>query len=228
MIQSRRNRAMALVIATLLMSLLVGGCIGMPQPGESLPPTTVPGGDEDIRPVAGLGRLRGPWHAEPFVPDPAIVAAADQECRRGGFGRALAPDQRLRVADVRGASRLTIVYASDDSGYAVCELEMLADGGLTQTGGAMSAGGGPAVAIGPDEAIPRGGGGTHGPEGEAWYSVHGELGVGVAQVRARSRGRVAVAAVADGWFSAWWPGSDRDLVIEAFAPDGSKLGEAPW
>jgi hypothetical protein len=160
-----------------------------------------------------------PWSPVPFAIDASLLADAQRACRE------IQPPQGVSLAavDARGGSRLLLVYASPTS-EAECSLKVTPDGHAVADGGSTT--------IGSEFRRPPGG--SVEPQGQSGQddgvetisSLAGQAGPAVARVEiTTSTGRVVRASLGpNGWFAAWWPGSDIVTQVTGYDALGSVTG----
>jgi hypothetical protein len=163
--------------------------------------------------VATLADLLGPWRAEPFVLDPAFVAAVGAACRREiEMGAGSQPT----IIDARGARVVTVGMTGLESGRCRA-LEVLDSGAVAGAGGGWRGRRpadpvlAPGMLAGIEVDVITGGAlETGGP------SVHGRVGPGIVRVEIVTvdRGTV-VATLQNGQFAAWWPHRDPAVAGDA-------------
>jgi hypothetical protein len=198
---------------TLMASLLssVAACAGVPDVLQGLDGS------------ATARQLNGPWRPQPMRPAAALVAEADRVCRRDISFEAGLP---LLVVDARGVGRLQLLYASADGKTGECQGIFVRPDGSVRGGGPGGSSEGD-----PWQPIPRDGleiitsGSSFGTLGEDETHRAGRAGPGVAHVRLTVVGvpDAIEATLANGWWSAWWPGSGACHEVVALAADGSVL-----
>ena len=150
------------------------------------------------------------WTANPTVPLPGQLAAAEQHCRTGAGTPVL--------TDARGPYTASI-YADG----ATC----VQGNGITIS---SSSGGGGKSSISAG-TIALGGAGESDSDGHALTMVDGPIGAGVTGVTVtRSDGTAVQATVKNGWYLAWWPGTERAVtahVTSASATDTQSFPPVP-
>lgn len=146
------------------------------------------------------------WTASPTAPLPGQLAAAQQHC---------GADSRTPVlTDTRGPYTASIY----------------ADGSTCLEGnGEISSGGGD----GSTSSVPAGsvelnGEGESDSDGHALTMVDGRIGPGVTGVRiTRSDGSSVQATVKNGWYLAWWPGSEHAVTARVASANGTSTQSFP-
>ena len=187
----------------------------------------VAAGCASLLPGGGRTDLGGPWVPEPFAVDQSIVATAEQECRRPAID-AVKADSTLAVVDARGGDRLIVALAGRTSS-AMCDLEAGPDGELLVQGAGGMESTEPLPAPGPTE-IRTDGVNRAGPDVQGSHSsVTGQAGPLVASlvVVTPSGLRIRPSIGRDGWFAAWWPTAEMEVVVEGYDASGALVGRAP-
>ncbi len=158
------------------------------------------------------------WTAVPRVPDPALAAAAEADCRQAPSSRSRTPpfsDLPLVAQDQRGQAAL--ILFSDGDAVALCLI-------LPDRTKSVSAGQRPPLhgtvetlmAIRADRT-----------EGET-ATLLGQVAETVATVEiVRDDGLVVAATVSGGFFLAWWPGPAEAGVVRAYSGSGELLATLP-
>ena len=147
------------------------------------------------------------WTASPTAPLPGQLAAAEQHC-------ATAPGTPV-LTDTRGPYTASI-YADGSTCVEGNGIEISSDGG----GGATS-------------SIPAGtvelnGAGESDSDGHALTMVDGPIGAGVTGVTiTRSDGSSVQATVKNGWYLAWWPGTERAVTAQVASASGTSTQSFP-
>ena len=201
-------------VLALLGMLAIGGC-----------------GDAEVtdQPPAALHDLAEPWQPIPFAVEDSLVISAERICREG---QDLAPaGSQLFVVDARGGNRLTLLFVgARDNGQ--CFVRRDAGGRLTMDGGEGEGGSDPWPPLGLTE-ITFNGVGTTGGDGPGTSSSHliGRAGAGIAVAEVvLPSGQTLQASLNRGWFAAWWPGGDPNLVVSVRGYDaagGLHAGSTP-
>jgi hypothetical protein len=187
----------------------------------------VAAGCASLLPGGGRTDLGGPWLAEPFAVDQSIVATAEQMCRRQS-GPVVKADSTLAVVDARGDGRLIIAFAGRTSS-ALCEIEAGPDGEMHVQGAGGMESTEPLPALGPTEVRTDGVTGSESGPGGSRSSVTGQAGPHVATlvVVTRSGLRIRPSLGRDGWFAAWWPTLEMEVVVEGYDASGALVGRSP-
>jgi hypothetical protein len=147
------------------------------------------------------------WTSSPTTPLPGQLAAAQQHCTAGSGTPVL--------TDTRGPYTASI-YADG----ATC----LQGSGVEISGG----GGGNATADTPAGTIELNGAGESDSDGHALTMVDGRIGDGVKGVTiTRSDGSSVQATVKNGWYLAWWPGSERAVTAHVANANGTSAQSFP-
>ena len=146
--------------------------------------------------IVALGSSAAPafagWSASPTSPQPGALAAASRNCGMGAVKPVL--------SDARGPY-VTLIYANGSTCVDGNGIEIRSD---RVGGGAASS---------PPGMIELNGAGESDSDGHALTMVYGPVGAGVTGVTvARSNGSDVQATVTNGWYLAWWPGSERAVV----------------
>jgi hypothetical protein len=141
------------------------------------------------------------WTASPTAPLPGQLAAAAQRCAAGAGTPVL--------SDTRGPYTASI-YADGTT--------CLQGNGITIN----SSGGGAGQSDVPAGTIELRGAGESDSDGHALTMVDGPIGAGVAGVTiARSDGSSVQATVKNGWYLAWWPGTERAVTAHVASASGT-------
>lgn len=144
------------------------------------------------------------WTARPTAPLRGQLAAANQAC---GAGTPV-------LTDTRGPFTAAI-YANGSTCVDGNGIEIRSDNG----------GGEPSLAPG---TIELNGLGQSDSDGHALTMVDGQVGAGVTSVTvARSDGSSVQATVANGWYLAWWPGSERAVTASVATTGGTSTQAFP-
>lgn len=147
------------------------------------------------------------WTASPTAPQPGQVAAAEQQCDAGAGAPAL--------SDTRGPYTASI----------------FADGSTCLSGNGItinSSGTGDPNASIPAGTIELGGAGESDSAGNALTMVDGRIGTGVTSVTiTRSDGSSVQATVKNGWYLAWWPGTQRAVTAKVATANGTNTQSFP-
>lgn len=147
------------------------------------------------------------WTPSPTAPRPGQLAAADQQCRAGAGTPAL--------SDTRGPYTASI-YADGST--------CLSGNGMTIN--SSSSGGGRASI--PAGRIELNGAGESDSDGHALTMVDGPIGAGVTGVTiTRSDGSSVQATVKNGWYLAWWPGTQRAVSAQVASTNGTSTQSFP-
>ncbi len=147
------------------------------------------------------------WTASPTAPLPGQLAAAEQHCGT----RAGTPV----LTDARGPYTASI-YTSG----ATC----VQGNGITIS----SSGGGGGKSSIPAGKIELGGAGESDSDGHALTMVDGPTGPSVTSVTiARSDGTSVKATVKNGWYLAWWPGTERAVTAHVTSARATKTQTFP-
>jgi len=140
------------------------------------------------------------WTATPTAPQPGQLGTAQQHC---------------------GAAAGTPVLTDTRGPYTA---SIYADGSTCVQGNGItisSSGPGGAPAGIPAGSIELNGAGESDSDGHALTMVDGPVGAGVIAVRiTRSDGRTVRATVHNGWYLAWWPGTQRAVTAEIAGSNG--------
>jgi hypothetical protein len=146
------------------------------------------------------------WTSSPTTPLPGQLAAAQQHCTAGSGTPVL--------TDTRGPYTASI-YADG----ATC---------LQGNGIEISDGGGGNAADAPAGTIELNGAGESDSDGHALTMVDGRIGSGVTGVTiTRSDGSSVQATVKNGWYLAWWPGSERAVTAHVANANGTSTQSFP-
>ena len=147
------------------------------------------------------------WTASPTAPLPGQLAGAQQQCG-AGVGTPV-------LTDTRGPYTASIY----------------ADGSTCLQGNGVrisSDSGGGAEASVPAGTIELNGAGESDSDGHALTMVDGPIGAGVTGVRiTRSDGSSVQATVKDGWYLAWWPGTECALTAEVASASATSTQSFP-
>jgi hypothetical protein len=147
------------------------------------------------------------WTSSPTAPAPGQIATARQQCTMGSGTPVL--------TDTRGPYTASI-YADG----ATC----LQGSGVEISGG----GGGDATADTPAGTIQLNGAGESDSDGHALTMVDGRIGDGVTGVTiTRSDGSSVQATVKNGWYLAWWPGSEHAVTARVASANGTSTQSFP-
>jgi hypothetical protein len=147
------------------------------------------------------------WTASPTPPIPRQLAAAQRHCANGA-GTAV-------LTDTRGPYTASI-YADGST--------CLEGNGITISSGT---GGGGKSSV-PAGAIELNGAGETDSDGHALTIVDGPTGAGVTGVTiTRSDGSSVQATVKNGWYLAWWPGTEHAVTARVASPSGTSTESFP-
>jgi hypothetical protein len=147
------------------------------------------------------------WTASPTAPPPGQLAAAEQQCGAGAGTPVL--------SDTRGPYTASI-YADGST--------CVEGNGITIS--ASSSGGGKSSV--PAGAIELNGAGESDSDGHALTMVDGPIGAGVTGVTiTRSDGSSVQATVKNGWYLAWWPGTERAVTAQVASASGTSAQSFP-
>jgi hypothetical protein len=147
------------------------------------------------------------WTASPTAPRPGQLAAAQQHCGAGAGTPVL--------TDTRGPYTVSI-YADGSTCLEGSGIKISASGG-----------GGSASGI-PAGQIQLNGLGESDSEGHALTMVDGRIGAGVTGVTiTRSDGSSVQATVKNGWYLAWWPGTERAVTAQVAGASGTSTQSFP-
>jgi hypothetical protein len=147
------------------------------------------------------------WTASPTAPVPGQLAAAEQVCGTGAGTPVL--------TDTRGPYTASI-YADGST--------CVAGNGITIS--SSRAGGGTSSI--PAGTIELNGAGESDSEGHALTMVYGPIGAGVAGVTiTRSDGSSVQATVKNGWYLAWWPGTERAVTAHVTSASATSTQSFP-
>jgi hypothetical protein len=147
------------------------------------------------------------WTASPTAPLPGQLAGAEQRCGLGAGTSVL--------TDTRGPYTASI-YADGST--------CVAGNGITIS--SSSAGGGKSSV--PAGAIELNGAGESDSDGHALTMVDGPIGAGVTGVTInRSDGSSVQATVKNGWYLAWWPGTERAVTARVASASGTSAQSFP-
>ena len=147
------------------------------------------------------------WTASPTAPLPGQLSAAEQDC---------------------GAAAGTPVLTDTRGPYTA---SIYADGSTCVGGNGIeirsSRGGGQPPSV-PAGTVQLGGVGQSDSDGHALTMVDGPIGAGVTGVTiARSDGSSVRATVANGWYLAWWPGTERAVTARVATTSGTSTQSFP-
>ena len=147
------------------------------------------------------------WTASPTAPLPGQLAAAEQHCGTGSGTPVL--------TDTRGPYTASIY----------------ADGSTCVDGNGIeisSGGGGGATSSIPAGTVELNGAGESDSDGHALTMVDGPIGAGVTGVTiTRSDGSSVQATVKNGWYLAWWPGTERAVTAQVASASGTSTQSFP-
>lgn len=147
------------------------------------------------------------WTPAPTAPRPGQLSAPNRACRTGAGAPVL--------TDTRGPYTAS-VYADG----ATCLQGNGITIGSTSTGAATPSA--------PAGAIRLNGFGESDSDGNALTMVDGPVGVGVTGVTiTRSDGTAVQATVANGWYLAWWPGTQRAVSAHVASTSGTTTQAFP-
>jgi hypothetical protein len=147
------------------------------------------------------------WTAKPTAPRPGQIAAAAQGCGTGAGTPVL--------TDTRGPYTASI-YAD---GSTCVQGNGITISSSRDSGGASSV---------PAGKIQLNGAGQSDSAGHALTMVDGQIGSGVSAVSIdRSDGTSVQATVKNGWYLAWWPGSERAITAHVTSASGSDTQAFP-
>ncbi|MGZ4179434.1 MAG: hypothetical protein ACXVUL_01935 [Solirubrobacteraceae bacterium] len=147
------------------------------------------------------------WTASPTAPLPGQLAAAQQGCSAGSGTPVL--------TDTRGPYTASI-YADGSTCLQGNGIE-ISDGG-----------GGNATASTPAGTIQLNGAGESDSDGHALTMVDGPVGAGVTGVTiTQSDGSSIQATVKNGWYLAWWPGTQRAVTAQVASASGTSTQSFP-
>jgi len=211
----RRPANIATRLAGVFLAASVGACTGMPN---------VLGGLDGS---ATAQQLNAPWQSRPMRPSDEILAAADEACRKDAQFKAGLP---LVLVDARGEGRLQLFYGAPTGESGECHGIFVGLDGSVRPGGASSSGaGGPWPPIAPDGLAIMTSGGSSGGLGGDEQHVAGRAGPAIERVQLTVAGIAdpIEATMANGWWSAWWPGGPGCTGIVAMGADGSVLSSVP-
>lgn len=200
-------RAARVVTIVVLAAAIPAGC-SLEGPGDG-PRIPVP-----VIRDAGI-----PWQAAPIrLPDDQLGAAI-RACQAN---QSLPVGAQVVLVDARGGSRAIILYTTPGPTTGDCVVDRDLGGFQPRSSSATTAL--PVPSIGPDEILSGGVGTGSGDAPMADYSmVSGRIGANVAAVQVLVAGRPILASTGNGWFSAWWPGSDPVTAMIAIGADGVPL-----
>jgi hypothetical protein len=146
------------------------------------------------------------WTRTPTTPVPGQLAAAQQHCT--GSGTPI-------LTDTRGPYTASI-YADGST---------CLDGNGTEISSGGSGNATPKVAAG---TVQLNGAGESDSDGHALTMVDGPIGAGVTGVTiTRSDGSSVQATVKNGWYLAWWPGSERAVKAQVATANGTSTQSFP-
>lgn len=147
------------------------------------------------------------WSAAPTTPLPGQLAAAERQCADGGGTPAL--------SDTRGPYTAA-VYADGStclSGNGITIASSSSDGGNAST---------------PAAGIELNGAGESDSDGHALTMVDGRIAAGVTGVTiTRSDGSSVQATVDNGWYLAWWPGTQAAVTAKVVSASGTSTQSFP-
>jgi len=147
------------------------------------------------------------WTRTPTAPVPGQLAAAQQHCTAGSGTPVL--------TDTRGPYTASI-YSDGSTCVDGNGIEISSDGGGSAT---------PSVAAG---KIQLNGAGESDSDGNALTMVDGPIGAGVTGVTiTRSDGTSVEATVKNGWYLAWWPGTERAVIARVATANGTTAQSFP-
>ncbi len=147
------------------------------------------------------------WTASPTAPHPGQLAAAAQQCSTGA-GTPL-------LTDTRGPYTASI-YADGST---------CVEGNGITISSSRSGDGKASVTAG---TIELNGAGEVDSSGNALTMVDGPIGAGVTGVTiARSDGSSVQATVENGWYLAWWPGTQRAVTAQVASASGNHTQSFP-
>lgn len=147
------------------------------------------------------------WTRSPTAPVPGQLAAAQDHCTTSSGTPVL--------TDTRGPYTAS-VYADGSTCLDGNGIEISSDGGGNAT---------PSVSAG---KIQLNGAGESDSNGHALTMVDGPVGAGVTGVTiTRSDGSSIQATVKNGWYLAWWPGSERAVVARVATTSGTTAQSFP-
>jgi hypothetical protein len=147
------------------------------------------------------------WTRSPTTPLPGQLAAAQQNCGTGSGTPVL--------TDTRGPYTASI-YADGSTCVEGNGIEI----------NSKSGGGGTSTI--PAGTVQLNGAGESDSYGHALTMVEGPIGAGVTGVTiARSDGSSVQATVKNGWYLAWWPGTERAVTAQVVTPSGTSTQSFP-
>ncbi len=147
------------------------------------------------------------WSANPTTPHPGQLAAAQQGCGTNSGTPVL--------TDTRGPYTASI-YADGST--------CVQGNGIT-INSSRDSGGTPSIPAG---TIQLGGSGESDSEGHALTMVDGAIADGVTGVTiTRSDGSSVQATVKNGWYLAWWPGTERAVTAQVTSASGTGTQSFP-
>ncbi len=147
------------------------------------------------------------WTARPTTPKAGQLAAANQPCGTG--------DGTPVLTDTRGPYAASI-YADGST--------CVHGNGITI--GSRTAGGGTSTV--PQGTIALGGAGESDSDGNALTMVDGQIGAGVTGVTiTRTDGSSVRATVQNGWYLAWWPGTERAVTAQVATANATSTQSFP-
>ncbi len=147
------------------------------------------------------------WRASPTAPSPGQLAAAQQGCGTGAGTPVL--------TDTRGPYTASIY---PDGSTCV-------EGNGIRIGARRGGGGTPSVPAG---KIQLNGLGQSDSDGHALTMVDGPIGAGVTGVTVtRSDGSSVQATVKNGWYLAWWPGTEHAVTAQVASASGTSTQSFP-
>ncbi len=147
------------------------------------------------------------WSARPTAPRPGQIAAAQQQCSKS--------DGTPVLTDTRGPYTASI-YADGST--------CVEGNGITissqRDGGSQSSV--------PAGKIQLNGAGESDSDGNSLTMVDGPIGSGVTSVAiTRSDGSLIQATVQNGWYLAWWPGTEHAVTAQVASANGTSTQSFP-
>jgi hypothetical protein len=189
--------------------------------------------------LVGLGadtpRAFAGWSATPTVPRGDQVHKAQAGCmsRLPTSAAASGPHRRWPIPSITAGSWHTVVIDTRGpytmillaAAHGAAELSCLSGRQPISLGGSFGAHRPPPVPAGHISLVSSGSTTTPPDEGSQHFSqLVGRTGQGVTGVTLRLRdGTRVTASVANGWFLAWWPGTQRGTGIEATTSTGTAV-----
>lgn len=170
---------------------------------------------------AGAQSAFAGWSATPTTPAGGQVAAAEAACakQRPYPGEPGYDGLTPRVVDTRGPFTL-VVYIQGTSHE---ECVVAPSGAASQS--TMR---GPEVAVAPGAIRWRSAGSGAELEGHSYSEVTGEVGAGVtAATLVLGDGTKVRTTIANGWFAAWWPGTEGATAAEVTTASGTTTEPLP-